>query len=124
MKQLPTPSIPDGGTLSWESQVVQYPEVGVPGISYYRGEVSTGFVDCLLWRDQYGHVRGVLNHYPKDFPPWETKGNVNVFIDPTARRQGIATALLQEALTRWDIDFHKQRYTPSGIRLVQSLGRL
>ena len=88
-----------------------------PGVEDFPARSATG-------DELDGHVRGVLNHYPKDFPPWETKGNVNVFIDPTARRQGIATALLQEALTRWDIDFHKQRYTPSGIRLVQSLGRL
>jgi GNAT superfamily N-acetyltransferase len=105
--------------LPWETQVIQYPPKGERGISYFAGPTSFGDVDCLLWRDDWGHVRGILNHYGMDCPPWEHKGNVNIFVDPQWRRRGIATALLTEAVRRWPIDFDHQRYSRAGYETVQ-----
>lgn len=104
--------------FSWDSQGKQYPATGEPGISYFRGDVSdTVWVDCLLYRDDDGTLRGVLNHYPVD-NDFERAGNFNLFVQPSHYRQGIGTALVTEADLRWDIDFAQQRYTPNGASLV------
>lgn len=114
---------PDAITYSYESQVVQYPRLGAPGIEYFAGD--GGFakpVDCLLWRDDEGLVRGILNHYPVDMPPHEKAGNINLFIDPARQRQGIGTALVREANRRWGpINWNQQRYTKAGIELAYKL---
>ena len=126
-------SIPQEEIYSWASQVWQYPEYGVPGLSYFLGRINrngstaTDFlgagqkVDCLLWRDEHGLVIGVLNHYPTDFP-LERAGNVNVFIEPSHKRQGIGTALVAEANRRWGpINMDQQRYTPEGAAFAERL---
>ncbi len=74
--------------LSWEGQAEQYPPAGEPGIGYFAGDA--GFaqpVDCLLWRDETGALRGILNHYPVDMPPWEQAGNLTVLVQPGWRRR-------------------------------------
>lgn len=111
---------PEAVTYSWESQVEQYPRLGAPGIQYFAGDVGAlKPVDCLLWRDEQGLVHGILNYYSIDFPPHEQAGNINIFIDPQRRRQGIGSALLREAHRRWGpIDWNQQRYTESGIELA------
>lgn len=108
-----------GTVFTFESQVCQYPHVGAPGIEYFAGDVGDGKppVDCLLWRDEQGLVRGILNHYPVDYPPHEKAGNVNLYVHPDWGRRGIATALMHEGerrygLTRWD----QQRYSPAGLQ--------
>lgn len=110
---------------SWESQQRQYPRLGAPGISYYAGpmpQISPDYiVDCLLWRDDDGIVRGILNHYGMDGSLLEARGNVNIWVDPAWKRRGIATALITEAVRRWDIDPAQQRYTPEGSALVTAL---
>lgn len=99
----------------FESQVCQYPKLGPPGLGYFKGVIDESkFVDALLWRDDMGLVRGILNHYPQDIFPHESKGNVNIFIDPAAKRTGIATRLLAEAVVRWNVDFDQQRFTTEG----------
>lgn len=102
---------------SWESQASQYPRTGAPGISYFRGEVTAGFhVDCLLYRDDDGELIGILNHYPTDFPPYERRGNVNIWVRPDRRRQGIGTQLSLESVRRWEpIEAEKVRYTRAGL---------
>lgn len=115
---------PDAEALPWWSQVQQYPEIGEPGISYFAGEIE-GYdvpVDCLLFRDGEGRLRGILNHYAIDYPPWEKAGNVNVFVDPTAQRKGIGTALAREAQRRWGpINVEQQSYTLAGVALMKHL---
>ena len=97
------------------SQVCQYPKHGPPGLGYFKGVISDfAHVDALLWRDEMGLVRGILNHYPQDFFPDESKGNVNIFIEPAAKRTGIATRLLTEAIARWGVNFEQQRFTKEG----------
>lgn len=115
-----------GATLTWESQVWQYPVSGPPGVSYFAGDVSdthpgTPPVDSLLYRTEAGRLVGILNHYPVDYPPWEKAGAINVFIRRTHQRQGIATVLVAEAARRWDIDPSRQRYTASGAALARAL---
>lgn len=120
--------------LSWESQVVQYqdaPEPDEPGITYYAGDVGPDVppVDCLLFwarRIPNGtalHIVGILNHYSVDYPPWEKEGNVNVWVRQPQQRQGIATALWDEAVRRWDVALDQQRFTESGVQLARALDR-
>lgn len=103
-------------SFPWTSQAMQYPTLGPAGISYFAGEIpSINYtVDCLLYRDSEGHLLGILNHYPKDQPPWEKAGNVNIWVHPDAKRRGIGTALLAEADRRWSINLDQQRFTPEG----------
>jgi GNAT superfamily N-acetyltransferase len=106
--------------LSWDSQVVQYPETGTPGITYFKGVVDDArYVDCLLWRADDGTLHGILNHYPFDLPPWERAGNFNLFVDPGWLRRGIGMALLTEGDAAWHFNFAQQDYTPNGARLVR-----
>jgi GNAT superfamily N-acetyltransferase len=128
--------VPEGMvTYSFESQKRQYPQKGDPGIRYFAGESKGyGVVDCLCFRDGSGELIGVLNHYPTDAlnphygtllgtlfgePEYlEYAGNVNIFIDPDHKREGIATELLEEAESRWHIDLQQQRYTDEGVEFI------
>ena len=111
--------------FSWDSQVIQYPDTGPAGLSYFKGVISPEeYVDCLLFRDLGGHVIGILNHYNRDSTsrynngePLERKGNINIWVHPKHKRTGIGTLLVDEALLRYDdIDFAKQRYTIEGAK--------
>jgi 8-oxo-dGTP pyrophosphatase MutT (NUDIX family)/GNAT superfamily N-acetyltransferase len=103
-------------------QFEQYPQAGPDGIDYFRGEVGGGkHIDCLLYREG-GRLLGILNHYPFDFPPYERKGNVNVFVHPDARQQGIGTKLLSEAMSRWNVNLDAQDWTPLGQHLRRTVG--
>ena len=108
--------------LSWRSQVEQYPMWGPPGIGYYPGLVpGVTVVDCLLFRDELGYVRGILNFYSDDVPPLEKAGNVNIFVHPDHRRKGIATQLWREAERRWHVSLDDQRFTRAGAKLAESI---
>lgn len=106
---------------SWESQARQYAYKDTPGIGFERHSVgqlgALDQVDCLLWRDDNGVLRGILNHYPTD-SEWEKAGNVNLWVDPGWQRRGIATALLAAAMKRWTINLKQQRYTDDGILFI------
>ena len=120
--------------FDFASQVGQYPPKGDPGIGYFKGELDKNrYVNALLYRDEQGQVRGILNHYPQDITTraggiyggmqllLERKGNVNLMVDPTARRQGIATKLYREADRRWKINPKQQEYTTEGRKFYESL---
>ena len=111
------PSFPE----PWiDQQLAQYPQSGSPGISYFRGDLPSGlWVDCLVYRDNNGKARAVLNHFPVDTPPWEQRGNILILVAQEWRRRGIGTALLKEALTRWDIPLERQKSTKDGARFVK-----
>lgn len=122
------PAIAANGVYSWESQAWQYvariPSPGFWKIVYFAGEVPGGLppVDCLLLYGPEGYLEGILNHYPVDYPPYESAHNVNVWVKPNRRHRGHATRLIVEALARWpEIDPYKQRYSPAGAALAQSL---
>jgi GNAT superfamily N-acetyltransferase len=108
---------------SWESQVVQYPPTGAPGIGYFAGELPGDAlpVDCLLWRDETGVVRGILNHYPQDYE-LQKRGSLNLWVDPSYFGRGVATALVLESRERWPgIDPKAQRYTAAGAAFERAL---
>lgn len=124
--------------FSWESQAVQYAVDGEPGIaleSHYI-DLDSGVeilphmlieldnvtkIDCLLHRDKRGILDGILNHYDGKCE-LEVKDAVNIWVRADAQRQGIATALIIDALERWPgIADAPQRFTPEGIGLVQTL---
>lgn len=120
----PAVSIPVWAMLDWAGQAEQYPPFGPPGISYFPGPLPSGnVVDCLLWRDEGGILRGILNHYPFE-SRWEKIGNVNVWVAPGHQRQGIGTRLVEEAMNRWPIDFQQQRYSAEGVALYEGLRRV
>lgn len=110
--------------LSWESQVVQYPEFGPPGIEYFAGVVE-GYaqpVDCLLWRGGDKRVHGILNYYSIDYPPWEKAGNVNVWVQPGWQRKGIGSRLIRVAQRRWGpINWQQQQYTEAGAAFARHM---
>jgi ribosomal protein S18 acetylase RimI-like enzyme len=110
-----------GMAFTRDSQKDQYPALGDPGISYFAGVTPDGNVDCLLYRDVSGEVIGILNYYSIDFPPWETAGSANVWVDPKRQREGIGTALWLEAVARYNVDPTVQRYTNLGAKFINSL---
>jgi GNAT superfamily N-acetyltransferase len=117
-------NVAESDVMAWETQVVQYPSGGSPGISYLRGQVDPAYyVDCLLFRGDDGELIGVLNHFPADYPPYERAGNVNIWVRPDRQRQGVARALILEALGRWEFRWENQRITPSGARIAASMVR-
>lgn len=106
----------------WESQVIQYPYSGEPGITYVEGIIDPTYsVDCLLYRDEHGLLVGVLNHYPADFYPYERRGNVNIWVREDQQRKGIATALWREAEQHWPVVLEGQRFTKAGAALATHL---
>jgi len=110
-------SIGDSEIYTWESQASQYPATGAEGIDYFRGDIPDDrgwYVDCLLHRDSDGSLSGILNRYPFDMPPWEQENNVCLFVRPDRQRQGIATALFDEAVRRWNVNLNQQRFTAAG----------
>ena len=118
-KWRPTVSIPDFAMLSWESQVSQYPPFGEPGISYYKGVLDADlYVDCLLWRDDNGILRGILNHYPIK-TEWEKVGNANIWVHPGWQGKGIGSALMDEAMKRYNLNLKQQRYSEAGARFIE-----
>lgn len=119
-------SIPAEFVYAWESQVKQYDLRGKPGIVQERhalGELGAlDIVDCLLWRDDLGLLRGILNYYQTD-NEFEQAGNCNIWVDPGWQRTGVGTELVREALRRWDIDPDRQRYTEAGLAFVAAVER-
>jgi uncharacterized protein YndB with AHSA1/START domain/ribosomal protein S18 acetylase RimI-like enzyme len=122
-----TANVPDERMFSWHSQAAQYAPTGPPGFSYVRGQVTDElFVDCLLYRDETGGLVGILNRYPTDFPPLEREGDQNIWVHPDHRRQGIGSALVSEAFSRWGRwgpvgDTGDLKLTQSGVQLVQGM---
>lgn len=96
---------------------------GNPGITHKVVEPQDfpgAQIDSLTMRDQKGHLVGVLCRYP-DLPPYEKAGNITIWVNPHRLREGVATALLGDALSRWDnINLTDQHYTVAGRALVVS----
>lgn len=116
------PTIPQDQLYSWGSQVCQYPYKGEPGISYQEGPIPSGIVHCLLYRNEKGHVRGILNYF--DFlTEWEKPGNVNIWVHPRHQGEGIGTALWNEAVRRWGVTLSGQRFTEAGAKFAEALHR-
>jgi GNAT superfamily N-acetyltransferase len=112
---------------SWESQVIPYPPSGPEGIGYFRGEVGDipGYgtdlhVDCLLMRNRFGALIGILNHYPTDFP-LEEAGNVLVLVHPSYRRQNVGRELWAEAVKRWNVTFDGQKFSVEGAAFANAI---
>lgn len=127
-------SIPDELMLSWESQAIQFPDKDVVGLSHWgvdqpvsresipvpREFALDPAIDIYLWRDMHGTLRGILYVYMIDMPPWEKKGNVNIFVEESWRRKGLGTVLLTQALRDHEINFYLQRYSVAGLQFIKA----
>ena len=115
-----------GEPWPFRGQASQFDKKGPPGFSYFKGTgnglQSGQWVDCLLWRDEKGILKGIVYHYPQDLP-LEKKGNVNIFISPDSKRKGIASTLLSEAIKRYNVDLRQQRYSAEGAAFVNNFVR-
>lgn len=108
------------GVFAWEHQVGQYPKQG-KGIQYFRAKISDNrWVDCLLYYGDDSTLHGILNFYPFNFPPFQKKGSVNIQVRKDKRRQGVASALMNEAMKRFDINLMKQDYSPLGKKFIKN----
>jgi len=117
------------GGMPWpfSGQASQFDKKGPPGLSYFKGESGGSlkegqWVDCLLWRDKKGILKGIVYHYPQNMA-LEKKGNMNVFISPDSKRQGIASKLVAEAIKRYDVDLRQQRYSEEGAAFINNFVR-
>lgn len=116
------PNVRDERVLAWETQASQYPPTDEAGIRYFRGDIGGGrWVDCLLHYDESGELTGILNHFPRDIPPYEHRGGVNIWVRPDRRRQGIAGRLIVEGLERWDLRGDGQRFSSTGAEFARSM---
>ena len=115
-----------GQPWPFKGQASQFDKKGPPGLSYFKGTgngLQPGqWVDCLLWRDEKGILKGIAYHYPQDLP-LEKKGNLNIFISPDSKRQGIASKLVAEAINRYNVDLRQQRYSAEGAAFVNNFVR-
>jgi GNAT superfamily N-acetyltransferase len=119
-----TPTMRGDELLSWESQVCQYPYKGEPGVSYFAGVVEdVGTVHCLLYRDDKGHVIGILNYF--DFVSvWQKPGDVNIWIHKRHQGEGVGKALWTEAVRRWNVKLQNQtKMTPAGAAFAEAMMR-
>jgi 8-oxo-dGTP pyrophosphatase MutT (NUDIX family)/DNA-binding CsgD family transcriptional regulator/predicted ABC-type ATPase len=116
----------DGQPWPFKGQAKQFDKKGPPGLSYFKGTgngLKPGqWVDCLLWRDEKGILKGIAYHYPQDLP-LEKKGNLNIFISPDSKRQGIASKLVAEAIKRYNVDLRQQRYSAEGAAFINDFVR-
>lgn len=118
-RAIPTNSI----AFLWENQARQYPRYG-SGITYFRGICDDNiWVDCLLYYGYDNELHGILNHYPFEMPPYQKAGSVNIQVRPDRRRKGIASALLDEAIKRFNVNLENQEYTPDGERFIKNYMR-
>lgn len=111
---------------SWGSQARQYPAKHEPGFRYtveHADDIPQP-IDCLLWYDAKGVLRGILNRYPEGAPPYEEPMAINIWVHPSRQQQGIGKALLAEAERLWGpIDWEAQRFSASGLALAESYRR-
>jgi len=113
----------DNIVFQWDKQAEQYPKHG-SGITYFKGFYEDcKWVDCLLFYGEDNELQGILNHYPFEKPPYQKKGSVNIQVRSDKRRNGIATALLDEAIGRFQVKLKRQEYTPSGDRFIKKYMR-
>jgi GNAT superfamily N-acetyltransferase len=109
--------------FQWENQAKQYPQNG-SGITYFKGNVEDGkWVDCLLYYGEDNELHGILNHYPFELPPYQKRGSINLHVRLDKRRNGIARALLDEAIERFQVNLRNQEYTPAGERFIKKYMR-
>ncbi len=107
-----------GKVFEWENQSKQYPLLG-KGIMYFKGNLTVNrWVDCLLYYGDDYSLQGILNYYSFDFLPFERKGNVTIQVREDKRRTGIATSLLDEAMSMFQINLYQQKYTLLGKKFI------
>ena len=122
-KTIKKATLTNGIVFLWQNQARQYPRYGT-GITYFKGVCEDDmWVDCLLYYGYDNELHGILNHYPFEMPPYQKTGSVNLQVRPDRRRKGIASALLDEAIKRFNVNLEDQEYTPDGERFIKNYVR-
>jgi GNAT superfamily N-acetyltransferase len=107
--------------LAWEQQAPQYdipenPHHGTPGLHFWQvpknlcGGVT---IFCLLHYGDDGQLDAIMNYYPKG-TPLDEPGDFLILVRPDRQRQRIGTAVLGEAIRRWNVRLDDQCVTPAG----------
>lgn len=108
--------------IRFEDLAVAFPRRGRPGVSYQRCEWDGWEVNCLLYRDESGHLSGVHLHYPRQVgeskAPGVSPGYTETLVRADQRHKGIGTLLLGMAVLRFGVDLERQRYTRAGYALA------
>ena len=109
---------------TWETMQALCAPTGPTGISHWSKTVKVGDATLeghvLEYRDQRGTLRGALQlHIIQMGRVTSTPTADSLVVDPSFRRQGIATQLAREALKGWpDLDLFSQQYTEDGAAFV------
>jgi GNAT superfamily N-acetyltransferase len=104
----------------WQYSTKNRAEIGPAGMTQVDFTELGRPVNSLEWRDGEGVLRGIINYYPKGLPASKRAGEVQLNVDPSARRQGIGMSLVKEAIRLWDIQAKKQRYNTASAGLTES----
>lgn len=103
----------------WNKVIKHYPKKGEPGFTFSCQHLfGVRYAEYILFRNEDGEMCGIITYYLQDYFHLEKAGNLNISVDPRYWRKGIGLKLLLEAIKKWDIDFNKQIYTCSGIKLL------
>jgi len=103
----------------WNKLVKYYPKQGESGFTFsFHHLFGVRYAEYIIYRNEEGEMVGIITYYLHDYFHLERAGNLNISVDPKYWRNGIGLKLLKEAIRKWNIDFNKQTYTRSGIRLL------
>lgn len=109
------------------------PEIGAPGIEYLhrRGPIQGRedvwvTADWLVYRDDVGLLGGILIRFPKTVRDKTGRrvvpaGELTLIVKPDHQRRGVGAALLEDAASRWAVDWAAQRYSARGLELIKSV---
>lgn len=101
----------------WDKNTRKIEPTGPSGFSVLN--VRSGVL-TLVYRDEEGILKGLLNYYPNGIFARNKPGEVELLVHPDARRQGIGMKVLKEGIRLWDIQARKQRYNPASAGLTEA----
>lgn len=115
---------PDEAQKDWSSELIAkflacVPGKGEPGIQYQENVRGGKKIQYLIKYDANGLIQGALRYFPVGYPLAKQPGEIEMAVKSEFQKQGIGSELLNEAISRWDIQAKKQRYTEASAQLYQ-----
>jgi hypothetical protein len=95
----------------WKSISKRLPKEVPSGITEHKPRNKC--YNVLIWADEYGIPRGVLNHH-------KITGEISVIRDENYGGQAIGRKLVHETCRRWRINLSIQNYTSDGLKMARS----